>query len=123
MEPAAVSAEFLTAANALTGFAVLQNVAFCYSMVRREMHVRLEGRYRWIVLLVAILWIPIYIVGIVWCSEKAAAVNPSDPLLAEALRSLMWAKCIAVGFVGACSCWFIYTYETKAYWKAPGRPV
>src|SRR5687767_7182541 len=101
MEAAVVSNELLTAANALTGFAVLQNIAFCYSMVKREMHVRLEGGYRWAVLLVAAVWIGIYIAGIIWCSAKAIEINPSNPMLEDALWSLMRAKCLAVGFFGA----------------------
>jgi hypothetical protein len=118
-----VIGELIYAANAITGFAVLQNIVFAYGLLKRELNLKIEGNYQWAMAIVGACWNGTYAWLIWWCSSSAIEIATNDevPLDQELIRTLELlgtGKWIAAAFFGFWPVWIIIIYNCKSFWPS-----
>lgn len=128
MDAAKLTSDLISAANAITGFAVLQNIAFAYALLKRDLNLRIEGLYQWAMVLVGALWNGTYIWIIWWCSAAALNISvegkPSlSPEMVRTYTLLAVGKCTAAGFFGFWPVWLLLIYNYKPFWPRSTIPV
>lgn len=118
MNEASIAQDFVTAANTIMGFAVLQNIALTYSLVKREVRLRIDSKWKWIHISGGVAWNCIYVVAIWWCSMSALEImRPIDSVLLRSATILAYGKCATVILFVLVPAWFFAIYDLTMFWS------
>ena len=119
MDATSIAGDLTSAANALTGFSILQNIAFSYGLLKRDLRIRLDSPYNLVLVFCGLVWLAGYVWIVWWCSMTAIEVALlSDANLLPIAHRLAWGRCVAVALFGLGTLLIILVYNYKPFWNS-----
>jgi hypothetical protein len=117
MNADALAQNLTDVANAVTAFAIVQNQALSYALVKRE--VRYRFRIRRTVAILIVWNIVFYCLPVWWCARKAIQIAmPPDGLDLQGVA--LWAtagRLVGIAAFGSLSILLVAVYETARHWR------
>ena len=110
--------ELVRVADAITAFAVIQNVALAYGLAKREFKIRLDQKFCRMAALLGGLWNIGYIAGASWCSWTASTLR-EELALAGVEKHLMIGRAFAIFVFSTISTLLLVFYSNQRFWQ-PG---
>lgn len=108
-----------TLADGVAAFAVLQNIAVCYELAKREFKIRLDAKFCRPALLINVACNALYCVACWWLGTKTFEVSPPEGMhfaIAQVAVHGRWAAIAFFAFVTSC---FIFFYNDQRFWGVP----
>jgi hypothetical protein len=117
MDALALSQLLTSLANGVAAFAALQNLAYAYSLGKREAKIVIEDdRKRWMLVGTGLFNLA-YLSAVWWLSVTALTVLSSDDYWTRhILNALTFGRCAAVVVLAAVPMYLIWRYDDQRYW-------